>query len=114
LTADGRPYRVLDHPALRGWKVVVQDGAAVPAYYQADMLVHPDHFDHLNNVLKTSAFRQGKFGAVMSPIFKAGAIAKQTRLSLSIFHLDQEGLHGLFHRVISANLYRINFDDPKQ
>jgi hypothetical protein len=114
IAADGSAYKVIDHPALRGWKFVVQEGAELPAYHQADMLVHPDHFDHLKNVLAISKLRTGPLGAVVQPFLKVGALAKQTRLSLSIFHLDQEGLHGLFHRVNPANLEQINFDDPKQ
>jgi hypothetical protein len=111
IAADGRRYIPIDHPALRGWKFVVQAKAELPSYYQADMLVHPDHYEHLANVLGNSWFRQKP---VFAQLLKAGAIAKQTRLSLSAFHLDQEGLHGLFHRVNPANLEQINFDDPKQ
>lgn len=114
ISADGRRYLPINHPALRGWKLAYQEGAETPTYYQTDMLIHPDHWEHLNNVLKHSAWRSGKLGVVTSPLLKAGALLKQTRLSLSIFHLDQEGLHGLFHRVNPANLNQINFDDPTQ
>lgn len=111
-TADGRPYRIVDHPALRGWRMLVQAEAdAVPTYYQVDMLVHPDYAPQLRNILGTSWFRKN---VVTSTFLKAGAIAKQTKLSLSLFHLDQEGLHGLFHRVNPANLARIDFNDPAQ
>jgi hypothetical protein len=133
-TADGRPYQIVDHPALRDWKFVIKNDEAFnklakaasniieeeehielvhqgnpDVHYQADMLVHPDHVGELRNVLGTSAFRTGKPGAVVGPILKAGAILKQTKLSLSAFHLD-----GLFHRVNPANLERIDFDNPKQ
>jgi hypothetical protein len=120
VAADGRAYQVISHPALQGWKFVAQDApegsdaTPIPAYYQADMLVHPDHYEHLNNVLKTSQWRKGALGAIMGPLFKAGALMKQTRLSLAAFHLDQEGLHGLFHRVNPANLDHIDFNDPTQ
>src|SRR4030095_5505739 len=36
------------------------------------------------------------------------------KLSLSLFHMDQEGLHGLFHRHNPANLDIIDFDNPTQ
>lgn len=114
LTADGRAYRIVDHPSLRGWKFAVQEGAERPAYFQADMLVHPDHYDHLKNVLSVSAFRQGKLGVIATPFLKTGALAKQTRLSLSLFHMNQEGLHALFHRTNPMNLPAIDFDHPKQ
>jgi hypothetical protein len=114
VTADGRSYEVVNHPALRGWKFVIQDGLKPPSFYQADMLIHPDHAQFLRNVLTGSAWREGKLKAVVGPIFKTAALAKQTRLSLSLFHLDQEGLHSLFHRVNPANLEQINFDDPAQ
>ena len=114
VSADGRPYVPVDHPALRGWKYVVQNKDATPAYYQSDMLVHPDHASDLRKMLGTSAFRTGKLGAVTRPLLKIGAYAKQTKLSLSPFHLVQEGLHSIFHRTNPFNLVDINFDDPEQ
>ena len=113
-TADGRPYIPFDHPALRGWKFVYQGKGATPTYFESDMLVHPDHAAFLKRILGTSWFRQGVQRKVFQPIFKAGAFAKQTRLSLSLFHLNQEGLHALFHRTNPYNLPEINFDDPTQ
>lgn len=111
VAADGRAYAIVDHPALRGWKMVVQDGAETPAFFQADMLVHPDHASRLKNILGRSWLRQVP---VFREALQLGALAKQTKLSLSIFHLDQEGLHGLFHRVNPANLTKIDFNDPVQ
>jgi hypothetical protein len=108
---DGRSYVHVDHPALRGWKLALDNKEGPPTYHQVDMLVHPDFAPQLKNMLGRSWFRQNP---VTSTMLKAGAIAKQTKLSLSIFHLDQEGLHGLFHRVNPANLERINFEDPAQ
>jgi Acetyltransferase (GNAT) domain len=124
VTKDGRPYVAVDHPALRGWKFLVQDPATgKPVYYQSDMLVHPDYAPKvrlpgsplsLKSILEPSALRQGPLGLVGKPLLTVGAFAKQTKLSLSIFHLDQEGLHGLFHRIDPANLVQIDLNNPVQ
>lgn len=113
-TADGRPYLPVDHPALRGWKLSVQEGAEAKTFYQADMLVHPEVAANLRRVLGGSAFRQGTLGFFVSPLLKVGAVAKQTKLSLSVFHLDQEGLHGIFHRINPTNIEQLDFNNPTQ
>lgn len=109
---DGRAYIPVDHPALRGWRFVVQEKPGdVPVYYQTNMLVHPDYAGHLKNLLEPSMIRANKVGKFA---LNVGAYAKQSKLSLSLFHLDQEGLHGLFHRLDPAHLKPIDFDDPVQ
>lgn len=124
VTKDGRSYESVNHPGLRGWRFLVQDPATgKPVYYQTDMLVHPDYAPKvrlpgsplsLKSILEPSALRHGGLGVVTHPLLKIGAFAKQTKLSLSLFHLDQEGLHGLFHRIDPAHLEELNPDDPTQ
>lgn len=110
VTADGRPYRPVDHWALRDWKWVSKTGDT-SVFVQGDMLVHPDHWTHLNNVLKTSRLRQNP---VISSLLATGSFAKQTKLSLSPFHTVQEGVHSMAHRVNPVNPSSLDMADPVQ
>jgi hypothetical protein len=75
------------------------------------MLVHPDHWNHLNSILKSSRLAQQP---VTAALLKVGAFAKQTKLSLSPFHTVQEGVHSMAHRVNPANPMHIDMADPVQ
>lgn len=111
VTADGRPYRPIDHWALRDWKWATKGPEGQPVFVQGDMLVHPDHWDHLNNVLKHSRLQSNP---VTGTILRASALAKQTKLSLSPFHTVQEAVHSAAHRVNPFNPTEINLNDPVQ
>jgi hypothetical protein len=124
VTKDGRPYKELNHPALKKWMLAVEHPSLVDpatgklvkntAYYESDMLVHPDYHRKLEKRLQSSLFRQGKLGRWLNPVFKGGALAKQTKLSLSGFHLAQEGFHAAMHRTNPFNLVQIDFQNPQQ
>lgn len=115
VTVDGRPYRRLDHWALRGWMWATKTESGEPIFVQGDMLVHPDHYNSLKNALTKSALRQFP---VSRWLLSAGALAKQTKLSLSPFHTVQEGLHAMAHRVdptgIVKSLAEIDLTQPEQ
>ena len=110
VSEDGRPYRPIDHWALRDWKWAQKTGDT-SVFVQGDMLVHPDHWNHLNNVLKSSRLQQHP---ITGALLKAGALAKQTKLSLSPFHTVQEGVHALSHRVNPIKPAPIDLNDPIQ
>lgn len=115
VSSDGRPYRNIDHWALRDWKWATKGPDGQPVFVQGDMLVHPDHYRHLNNVLKSSRLAQPEgLTHITRAALKAGALAKQTKLSLSLFHLDQEGIHAMAHRVNPANLEELDLSKPNQ
>jgi hypothetical protein len=107
---DISDYRTIDHPALRKWKWV-QSVDGTPVMIQGDLLVHPDHYQHLKNVLSSSAFRQNPVGKF---ILNAQSTIKQTMLSISGFHQVQEAVHAIGHRINPANARALNFDDPAQ
>lgn len=111
VTADGRPYRPIDHWALRDWKWAAKGPDGQNVFVQGDMLVHPDHWQHLNNILKSSRLRQNP---VTSALLNVGSFAKQTKLSLSPFHLTQEGVHAMAHRVNPANTVEVDLKNPTQ
>jgi hypothetical protein len=84
---------------------------------ESDMMVHPDIATDIKNLTSKSWFKANRIPVVSSAVdglLKFSSILKQTKLSLSLFHLDQEGLHSLFHRINPANLEKIDFSDEKQ
>lgn len=137
VTSDGRPYVVIDHPALRKWKWVGKApdselpqsaGAgltAVPGttpgrrnniYLQADMAVHPDIYTELRNVLGKSALRDTStpVGKVGKALLDLQMTAKQTKLDLSAFHLVQEAIHAGGHLTSPFKLEPIDLNVPEQ
>lgn len=111
VSVDGRPYRPIDHWALRDWKWATKGPNGENVFVQGDMLIHPDHFKHLDNVLKTSRLRANP---ITGTLLQVGAFAKQTKLSLSPFHTVQEGVHALAHRVNPFSPAEIDLDIPAQ
>ena len=117
VTADGRPYVSINHPAFKGWKWAMQDEKGAPVYMESDMLVHPDIANQVKNLTSTSWFKANRVPVLSSAVnglLKFSSILKQTKLSLSLFHLDQEGLHSLFHRINPANLEEIDLSNETQ
>lgn len=105
-------YLRIDHPALSGWKYAATDektGATV--LYPGDMLVHPSIYEHLKNVLSTSKLRQIP---ITNWLLKGQSFLKQSKLSLSLFHQVQEGIHAVFHRISPFNPPDIKLDNPTQ
>lgn len=115
-TKDGRPYRVVDHWALRDWKWQTEGADGQPVLVQGDLLVHPDYVGKLKNMLGKSALtsQEGVAAYTTRPALQLGALAKQTKLSLSGFHLTQEAVHGLGHRVNPANLVELDMKALEQ
>jgi Large polyvalent protein associated domain 22 len=113
--AESMDYRPINHPALQKWKWMgTVDGK--PVLMQGDLLVHPEIYRHLSNVLSKSKIREYElFG------YKPGAALlngiqtlKSTLLSLSAFHQVQEGVHAVGHEVNPARVGKIDLNDPVQ
>ncbi len=104
---DGRPYRPIDHFAMRDWKVAHKTSDGKTVMVRGDMLIHPDHYEFLKNELGTSALREGPVGRVMNPILKSSAYLKASKLALGTFHMATIGEHALFHWV---NPFTHNFE----
>ena len=51
-------YRTVNHPALRKWKWVGRNDEGATLYMQGDIVVHPDFYPKLKNLLGTSALRK--------------------------------------------------------
>jgi hypothetical protein len=104
-------YRIIDHPAMREWKWVENDETGKPILLQGGILVHPEIYPHLKNVLGKSAVMQNP---VFGPILRGAREFKNTLLSLSGFHQVQIGIHSIFHKVNPFHAPEINLDVPSQ
>lgn len=103
-------YRALEHPSLQKWIWVAKDSEGKPIMLQGDMLVHPEIYQHMKNMLGKSAIRDY---AVGRGVLDTSQTLKGTLLSLSGFHQVQEGVHAVFHRVNPANVPKINMEHPE-
>lgn len=106
-------YRPIDHPALRKWKWVGKDADGKPIYLQGDMLVHPEVYRHLKNVLSKSVVRDY---AVGRGALKVSQNLKGVLLSglPSGFHQTHLGTHAVFHKINPFTTPELNFKDPIQ
>ena len=118
---DYSDYRGLDHYALRKWKYAGKDTQGNPVMVNGDLMLHPDVYTHMKNVLGTSAIREwynrpgGAAAALPKMLVKgldqAQANVKQAMFSIPGFHYLQEGTHGIGHRVNPlSNIPEINFE----
>lgn len=112
-SADGRSYRLIDHPSLRKWKFVGKDPNGAPMLMQGDMYVHPDVYSHLNNVLGRSWFREhlaGRAGLSLSRGFKSLLLSGIP----TPFHQVNLTAHAFGHMMNPFESPPIDFSDPVQ
>ena len=115
-------YQPINHPALRKWKWAAGvEGQGInpitgeamttktPIYLQGDLLVHPEIYKHLKNVLSTSALRQSPIGKAALTVVQS---LKGTLLSLSGFHQTHVAQHALTHKVNPFNAPEIDLTKP--
>ena len=107
----GIGYRNIDHPALKDWKWITSDALGDPVLFQGDLVIHPEVYRHLKNVLSKSAIRQN---AVGKAVLEGVQTLKSTMLSLSGFHQTQEGLHAIFHKINPATAPKIDLTNAVQ
>jgi hypothetical protein len=108
---DVADYRPIDHPALRRWTWATNESSGKPIYVKGDLVVHPEAYTHLKNVLGRSALRSF---ALSRAILDINATIKSSLLSFSGFHQTQESLHAIFHRINPMSTKPIDFSSPKQ
>lgn len=104
-------YLAVDHPAMQGWKWAGSTEEGQPVLYQGNLLVHPEVWDHVKNVLSRSRMRQYGAGKML---LELQSLLKQSKLALSGFHFTQEGVHALAHRVKPLGPDKIDFTKPDQ
>jgi len=106
-------YRYIDHPALRKWKWIDKDPNGAPIFIEGDLRVHPDIYQHLKNILGTSAIRKYALGRAA---LKVSQNLKGVLLSglPSGFHQVNLATHAVFHRINPFTCPEIDFSDPVQ
>ncbi len=109
---DIADYRPIDHPALRKWTWATNESSGKPIYVKGDMVVHPEAYTHLKNVLGRSALRSF---ALSQAILDVNATIKSSlALSFSGFHQTQESLHAISCCINPTSTKTIDFSSPKQ
>lgn len=122
VTEDGRPYRFVDHFALKDWKFVSKDASGNPILVRGDFLVHPDYYRDVKNELETPRWTvEGLGGAAL----KASSFLKSSKF-IGPFHIVTEALHAGTHGMVgmlqgitkgaspSVRGFEIDLKDPKQ
>jgi len=104
-------YKEIAHPALRKWKWTTKDENGNPIFVEGDLIVHPEIYDHLHNVLSRSAVRESALGNIA---LKGNQELKSTLLSLSMFHQVQIGAHAVFHWENPFTTQKLDFEQPIQ
>lgn len=95
--ADGRPYRAIDHFALRAWKVAFKTGDGKAVIVKGDFLVHPDFVDALKNELDAGGFMDSANKDWAGKLFFVNAWLKASKLAWPFFHLVHVGTHSIWH-----------------
>jgi hypothetical protein len=100
VTKDGRPYRSIDHWALRDWQFRSQDAEGNPIILRGNFLVHPDYFRFLKNELGQSWLRDPEGGGkYFNWLLQSAAFLKASKFASATFHMATIGEHALFHAV---------------
>jgi len=114
--AESIDYKPIDHPSLRKWKWLGNDADYNPILMQGDLVVHPEIYNHMKNILGKSAIREFKVWGHRpgEALLNGVKQLKSTLLSLSMFHQVQEGVHAIGHEVNPFNVKEIDLNDPLQ
>src|SRR5579883_788033 len=92
-------YRAIDHPAFRDWNFATNAPDETPVFVKSDLRVHPDAAEFLQRAVGAdrSSIRDLRIGDVEvgKKFLKTSAEGKHLLLSLSPFHLIQEGLRAV-------------------
>jgi hypothetical protein len=103
VTADGRPYRAIDHWALKDWKFASTSEEGNPILVHGDFLVHPDHYQFLKNELGKSWLRDPEAGGkYFNPILTSTAFLKASKFASATFHMATLAEHSMFHAFAGA------------
>ena len=100
VTKDGRPYREIDHWALKKWKVLSRDADGNPIVVHGDFLVHPDYYRFLKNELGQSWLRTDEGRKYFGWMTNSAAFMKASKFASATFHLATIGEHAMFHAVL--------------
>lgn len=121
-------YRDFDRPQLRNFlfkptlddldgfdpKLFDEDPRSLA--FKGDLIIHPKYASRVEDMLTPSWFERGEGGAqrIGNAIVKGSALAKELMTAVAPFHMVQEGVHGLEHKVNPFKLPKIDLGDKTQ
>lgn len=83
-------YKTIDHSAFSGWNWGANAPDGTPLFVKGELRVHPEFYDYLKKLIAPE-----KTTGVLGAALKVGSTLKHTILSLSPFHIMQEGLRAV-------------------
>jgi hypothetical protein len=103
-------YQTIDNPAFRDWNFAVNDSAGNPVLVKGDLRVAPEAADFIQKALgiDRSVIRDN---AVGNAALKISSGAKRTLLSLSPFHVVQEGLRAVMTGISPFGVDKIDLSE---
>jgi len=105
-------YKSINHPAFRNWYWATKGPDKTNVFAKGDLVVHPEIYKHLDNILGKSTFRNNWAGRNFMAL---STFTKKTIFSLSpFFHYVQEGTHAVGHTINPGSVVKIDFNDPVQ
>jgi len=105
-------HRVVDHSALRDWRVLTSDGEGNPVIVNVDMVVHPEAYDYITKQLGMQKSQLGQTG-LGKAAFKFSREAKAVLTAGDFFHIAQEGLRAIMTGISPFGIEKWNLsDDP--
>lgn len=121
---DTRDYRRIDNPALAKWKFVAPDTDGKPVMVLGELAVHPEAHKVIKNALGQSEIRRWmneRADSAAGHLARLGVRAvdalqsqvKASMMSLSPFHVVQEGTHAIGHKVNPfTNIPAVDANNP--
>lgn len=104
---DTQAYRDIDHSSFSNWNYGAHGPDGTPALIKGDLRVHPEAYDYIKNIISPE-----KPGPIEGALLKVGGQAKHLMLSLSPFHVAQEGLRALMTGVNPWGVEKWSAEDP--
>lgn len=105
-------YRTIDHSAMHDWNYAVHTPDGIPVMVKGELRVHPETHEYMNRFLGTEKSLI-KSSAPLAAALKVGGEAKHLMLSLSPFHIAQEGLRAVMTGVNPIGVEHWNLEnDP--
>ncbi len=105
-------YQPVDHPAMRKWKWAGTDEHGQPILYQGDLLVHPDLYKRIRNMMDRGQLTPSDFGRAA---LRASSEIKGLKLGAipSFFHQLHVGLHAAWHWTNPLKAKAIDWETPE-
>lgn len=87
-------FRSINHPSLQGWNYITDDHAGAPVYMKGEVRIHPEAEQMIRQIIGAdeSGLRKLPGYKVLSKVSQEG---KHLLLSVSPFHIAQEGLRAI-------------------